>query len=147
TASSDEKLERARALGADHLVRSGGELVAAVKRITGKRGADVVVEHVGAATWEQSILACAWGGRVVTCGATSRFDAKPDLRQIFYRQIAILGSTMGSKAVMFQVLDHVAAGRLRPIVDRAFPLAEAREAHVRLENRAQFGKIVLTPGG
>jgi NADPH:quinone reductase-like Zn-dependent oxidoreductase len=145
TASSDEKLERARALGADHLVRSGPEVVAAVRRITGKRGADVVVEHVGAATWEQSILACAWGGRIVTCGATSGFEAKTDLRQIFYRQIAILGSTMGSKAVMFEVLEHVAAGRLRPVVDRSYPLAEAAAAHRRLESRAQFGKIVLIP--
>jgi NADPH:quinone reductase-like Zn-dependent oxidoreductase len=148
TASTEDKLERARALGADLLVLSRREdLVAEVKRLTGRRGADVVVEHVGTATWEQSIHACAWGGRIVTCGATSGWDARTDLRQVFYRQLAILGSTMASKAVLWTVLDHVAAGRLRPVVDRAFPLAEARAAHERLEQRAQFGKLVLLPGG
>jgi NADPH:quinone reductase-like Zn-dependent oxidoreductase len=146
TASSDEKLARARSLGADHLIRSGPGLVEAVRALTGKRGAHVVVEHVGAATWEQSILCVAWGGRIVTCGATSGYDARTDLRQVFYRQIAILGSTMGSKAHLFQVLDHAAAGRLRPVVDRTFPLAEAAQAHRHLEDRAQFGKVVLLPG-
>ena len=146
TAGSDEKLARARQLGADHLVPSrSGDLLAAVKRITGKRGVDVVIEHVGAATWEQSILACAWGGRIVTCGATSGHDAHTDLRHVFFRQLSILGSTMGSKGSLFTVLEHVAAGRLRPVVDRTYPLAEAREAHRRMEDREQFGKIVLIP--
>src|SRR5262249_54283439 len=109
TAYSDEKLVRARGLGADHLVHSREEdVVAAARRITGKGGVDGVGEHVGAATWEQSILACAWGGRIITCGATSGFEAKTDLRHVFFRQIAILGSTMGSKAMMFPILDHAA---------------------------------------
>src|SRR5207244_6375457 len=136
---------RAGALGADHLVLSSSNVVAEVRRITGKRGVDVVIEHVGAATWETSLLACAWGGRIVTCGATSGHDAKTDLRHVFFRQIAILGSTMGSKSVLFTVLDHMAAGRLRPVVDRTLPLAQAAEAHRLLEERAQFGKIVLLP--
>ena len=145
TASSDEKLQKAKELGADHLVSSRGDVIAAVRKLTGKRGVDVVIEHVGAATWEQSIMCSAWGGRIVTCGATSGFEAKTDLRHVFFRQIAILGSTMGSKSVMFRVLDHVAAGRLKPVVDRTLPLSEAREAHRLLEDRAQFGKIVLIP--
>jgi NADPH:quinone reductase-like Zn-dependent oxidoreductase len=146
TASTDEKLARARALGADYLVSSAtGDLLAEVKRITGKRGVDVVVEHTGAATWERSIQACAWGGRIVICGATSGFDARTDLRHVFFRQLAILGSTMGSKSMMFDVVRHVEAGRLRPVIDRTFPLWDAVEAHRYLEARTQFGKVVLVP--
>ena len=145
TASSDDKLARARDLGADFTVRSGDALVDEVKRITGKRGVDVVVEHTGADTWPQSILACARGGRIVTCGATSGWDARTDLRHVFFRQLQILGSTMGPKGDLFTILDHVAAGRLRPVVDQVYPFAEAPDAHRRLEDRAQFGKIVLTP--
>ncbi len=143
TASGDHKLEKARALGAQHTVRSGDGVLDEVKRVTGKRGVDVVFEHTGAATWTQSILACARGGRIVTCGATSGFDARTDLRHVFFRQIQILGSTMGSKGSLFTILDHVAAGRLQPVLDRTFPLAEAAAAHRRLEDRAQFGKLVL----
>lgn len=143
TASSDEKLAKAKELGADHLVDSKGDVLGAVKRITGKRGVDVVIEHVGAATWETSILAAARGGRIVTCGATSGYEAKTDLRHVFFRQLQILGSTMGSKSALFKVLDHVVAGRLRPVVDRVFPLADAQAAHRHLEGRGQFGKVVL----
>ena len=144
TASSDDKLARAQLLGAHHVVNSqSGDVLGMVKRVTGKRGVDVVVEHTGAATWEQSILACAWGGRIVTCGATSGWDAKTDLRHVFFRQLAIMGSTMGSKGMLFEVLDHVSAGRLRPVIDRTFPLWEAPDAHRYLEARGQFGKVVL----
>jgi NADPH:quinone reductase-like Zn-dependent oxidoreductase len=146
TASTDEKLGRARELGADHTVLSTGDVLETVKRVTGKRGVDIVVEHTGAATWPTSILATARGGRIVTCGATSGYDAKTDLRHVFYRQIAIFGSTMGSKGDLFPLLDHVAAGRLRPVLDATYPLSSAKEAHLRLENRAQFGKIVLEVG-
>jgi NADPH:quinone reductase-like Zn-dependent oxidoreductase len=146
TASTEEKLRRALELGADHVVNHAEQdLVAEVKRLTDKRGADVVFEHIGAATWQKSILACARGGRVVTCGATSGWDARTDLRHVFFRQITILGSTMGSKSVLFDVIDHVRAGRLRPVVDRVMPLAEAAEGHRLLEERAQFGKVVLVP--
>jgi NADPH:quinone reductase-like Zn-dependent oxidoreductase len=145
TASTEDKLRRAGELGADHLVLSTGDVLGEARRITGKRGVDVVFEHVGAATWETSLSACAWGGRVVTCGATSGFAAKTDLRHVFFRQLSILGSTMGSKGSLFTILDHVAAGRLKPVVDRTLPLAQAAEAHRLLDERAQFGKIVLIP--
>lgn len=146
TASSDDKLARARALGADETINHRTQdLVAEVKRLTGKRGVDIVFEHVGAEVWPKLILATARGGRIVTCGATSGWDARTDLRHVFFRQLEILGSTMGPKGDLFPILDHVAAGRLTPIVDRTMPLAEAQAAHRLLESRAVFGKIVLIP--
>jgi NADPH:quinone reductase-like Zn-dependent oxidoreductase len=145
TASTAAKLDRARTLGADHVVSSAEQnVLGEVRRITDRRGVDVVFEHVGAATWKESILACARGGRIVTCGATSGFEAATDLRHIFFRQVSILGSTMGSKSVLFDVLEHVRAGKLRPVVDRVLPLAEAAEAHRLLEERIVFGKVVLS---
>jgi NADPH:quinone reductase-like Zn-dependent oxidoreductase len=144
--TSDEKLARARQLGADDVINvTTQDLVGQVRALTGKRGADVVFEHVGKALWDKAILACARGGRLVTCGATSGFDAATDLRHVFFRQISILGSTMGSKGDLWQILDHVRAGKLRPVVDRVLPLAEARQAHEILESGGQFGKVVLTP--
>jgi NADPH:quinone reductase-like Zn-dependent oxidoreductase len=138
------KTERAIALGADHVIDSNTQdFVAEVKRITGKRGADVVVEHVGGDVMTKSILAVAAGGRIVTCGATAGFEPAIDLRHVFARQIAILGSTMGSKGSLFGILEHVHAGRLRPVVDRVLPLWEAAEAHRVLEAREAVGKIVL----
>jgi NADPH:quinone reductase-like Zn-dependent oxidoreductase len=146
TASSDEKLARARALGADETINHGSaDLVAEVRRLTGKRGVDVVVEHVGAAVWPKVILCAARGARIVTCGATSGFDAHTDLRHVFFRQLEILGSTMAPKGDLFPVLAHVAAGRLRPVIDRVMRLEEAAEAHRLLEGRAPFGKLLLTP--
>lgn len=145
TASSQEKLDRAKALGADFLVdHSAPRWDKAVRQIVGKDGVDVVFEHVGAATWKQSIRLAAWGGRIVTCGATSGFDAETDLRHIFFRQIAIFGSTMGSKAVLYDVIKLVGQGVLKPVVDRVLPLADVAEAHELLEERKVFGKVVLT---
>jgi len=146
TASSDEKLARARALGADATINhKTHDLVAEVKRLTGKRGVDVVFEHVGAAVWPQVILCAARGGRIVTCGATSGFEARTDLRHVFFRQLEILGSTMARKGDLYPILAHAAAGRLRPVIDRVLPLAEAAQAHRLLEARAPFGKVVLRP--
>lgn len=146
TAGSDDKLARLRELGAEATVNyRTADFVAEVKKLTGRRGVDVVFEHVGGATFEGSVRAVATGGRIVTCGATSGFKPEVDLRHIFFRQIAVLGSTMGSKGALLQVLEHVAAGRLRPIVDRTMPLAEAAGAHRLLESRAVFGKVVLEP--
>jgi NADPH:quinone reductase-like Zn-dependent oxidoreductase len=143
-AGGDAKTERARALGADHVIDSTTQdFVAEVKRITGKRGADVVVEHVGGEVMARSVLAVAAGGRIVTCGATAGFQPAIDLRHVFARQIAILGSTMGSRGSLFPILDHVRAGRLRPVVDRVLPLWEAAEAHRVLEAREAVGKVVL----
>ncbi|HEY8375425.1 MAG TPA: zinc-binding dehydrogenase [Nannocystis sp.] len=148
-ASSEAKLARARELGAELTFRSDDpEWERAVRAVpwVGKRGVDVVFEHTGAATWAASLRLCRRGGVVVTCGATSGFEATTDLRQVFFRQLQVLGSTMGSKALLFPILGHVERGALRPVVDRTFPLEQAAEAHRYLDRREQFGKVVLTVG-
>jgi NADPH:quinone reductase-like Zn-dependent oxidoreductase len=146
TASSDEKLAQATELGADEVVNySNEDWPKEVKRLTNKRGVDVVFEHTGAATWAGSISSLTTGGRLVTCGATSGFAAQTDLRQVFYRHLTILGSFMGSKAELLAALKFVENGKIRPVIDRALPLAEARQAHELMEHRSQFGKLVLTP--
>lgn len=144
TTGSDAKAERAKALGADHVVNyATQDFVAEVKKLTAKRGADAVVEHVGGEVMAKSVLATAAGGRIVTCGATAGFTPAIDLRHVFFRQIEIVGSTMGPKGSLFTILEHVAAGRLKPVVDRVMPLWEAREAHAVIEGRQAFGKVVL----
>ena len=146
TASSDEKLEQARALGADAGVNyTNPDWPREVRRLTEKRGVDVVFEHTGAATWPGSVQALAKNGRLVTCGATSGYDARTDLRQVFYRHLNLLGSFMGSKAELLEAMKFVASGRLRAVVAETLPLAEARRAHEQMQNRAQFGKLVLVP--
>jgi NADPH:quinone reductase-like Zn-dependent oxidoreductase len=146
TTSTDEKAVHARSLGADEVINyTTQDFVAECKRLTSKKGVDVVIDHVGGEVFAKSILAAAWGGRVVTCGATSGFTPAIDLRHVFFRQIEILGSTMGSKGDLFEVLRHVERGALRPVVDRTMPLWEAAEAHRLLEERKVFGKIVLLP--
>ena len=145
TAGTDEKLAKARELGADHVINHKSQKIREeVRRITGKRGADVVFEHVGTATWDDSLASLAPSGRLVTCGATTGYDAKVDLRFLFSRQLSLLGSYMGTKSELRTVMKLVAEGRLKPIVDRVFPLAEAAAAHAYLESGAQFGKVVLT---
>jgi NADPH:quinone reductase-like Zn-dependent oxidoreductase len=144
TTSAPSKVERTRAIGADDVVCTAtADFVSEVKRLTGKRGADVVIEHLGAETMARSVLATAAGGRIVTCGATTGFTAAIDLRHVFFRQIEILGSTMGPKGALFRILAFAAERRLRPVVDRVLPLWEARAAHEALEAREVFGKIVL----
>ena len=146
TASTDEKLAHARELGADETVNyTGSDWPKEVRRLTGRKGVDVVVEHTGAATWPGSIATLKHNGRLVTCGATSGYDAQTDLRQVFYRHLNILGSFMGSKAELLEAMKFVEQGRIRAVVDRVLPLSEARQAHELIENRAQFGKIVLRP--
>ncbi|MDQ3370550.1 MAG: zinc-binding dehydrogenase [Myxococcota bacterium] len=146
TAGTDAKLARARTLGADELVNyTTGDFAAACRALTGKRGVDAVIEHVGGDVFVGSIKAVRNGGRIVTCGATAGFHPAIDLRHIFFRQIEVLGSTMGSKADLLAVLGHVAAGRLSPVVDRTLPLVQAAEAHRVLEQRAAFGRVVLEP--
>ncbi len=140
------KLARARELGADVLLdESEGDFSEAIWKATGKRGVDVVVENVGEATWAKSLRSLARGGRLVTCGATTGPMAEVDLRVLFWRQLSLLGSTMGSRADLQEVLRLVEARRLRPVVDTVMPLAKAREAQARLEGGEQFGKIVLVP--
>jgi NADPH:quinone reductase-like Zn-dependent oxidoreductase len=146
TAGSDAKCERARAIGADHAVNYAvTDFLDEVRRLTGKRGVEVVFEHVGKSTWERSLLALARGGRLVTVGATTGYDPPTDLRHVFYRSLSVLGSTMGSKGELCRVLKLVDEGRLGPVLDRVLPLARAGEAQKLLEDRAQFGKIVLNP--
>ena len=146
TASSDEKLAKARELGADQTINySRDDWPKEVRRMTERRGVDVVVEHTGAATWTGSISSLKNNGRLVTCGATSGFDAHTDLRQVFFRHLTLLGSFMGSKAELMEAMKFVAQGKIRAVVDRVFPLSEARQAHELMENRGQFGKIVLRP--
>jgi NADPH:quinone reductase-like Zn-dependent oxidoreductase len=145
TASTPAKLERARELGADvGIDYTKQDLVAECKQLTGKAGVDAVIEHVGGEVFAQSLRAVRAGGRVVTCGATAGFHPAIDLRHIFFRQVEVLGSTMGSKADLLAVLGHVQAGRLQPVVHRVLPLAQAAEAHRMLEAREAFGKLVLT---
>jgi NADPH:quinone reductase-like Zn-dependent oxidoreductase len=144
TASTDEKLAAARALGADESINhTKTEIVAEVKRLTGRRGADIVVEHVGASTFPKSIVAAAKGGRIVTCGATDGFEPVLNLRHVFWRQLSILGSTLASKERLFQVMDLMGAGRLKPVVHAVLPLEQIAEGHRLIESRAAFGKIVL----
>ncbi len=146
TAGSDAKCEKALALGADHALNYEKEdFLPAVKKLTGRRGVEVVFEHVGKKTWEKSLLVAAAGGRIVTVGATTGHDPLTDLRHVFYRQLSILGSTMGSKGELFDILQLVEQGRLRPVLDRVMPLAQAARAQELLTERAQFGKIVLQP--
>ncbi|MGA8308046.1 MAG: zinc-binding dehydrogenase [Candidatus Acidiferrales bacterium] len=147
TAGSEAKLQKARELGADEtFLHSIEHWSREVRRLTDRRGVDVVVEHVGDATWQESVASLAVGGRLVTCGATTGYEGKIDLRFLFSRHISILGSYMGSKAELYPVLDLVGRGRVRPVIDTVIPLAKAREAHERLEKREQFGKIVLRVG-
>jgi NADPH:quinone reductase-like Zn-dependent oxidoreductase len=148
TSSSDAKLERARGLGADATVNhETGDVRAAVKSVTGGLGIDVVVEHVGEATWATSLAVARQGGRVVVCGATTGPNPPAQLHRIWWKQLDVHGSTMGTRADFEGAYELVASGRARPVVDRVFPLAEARAAHERLEAGDQFGKVVLAIPG
>jgi len=145
TAGGEAKLAKARELGADHVIdHYQQDISAEVKKITGKRGVDVVVEHVGTATWPKSTESLAPSGRLVTCGATTGFDARIDLRFLFYKQWSLLGSFMGTMGELHQVLKFVFRGQIKPVVDRTFPLDQIADAHRHLENKEQFGKVVLT---
>ncbi len=146
TAGSASKLERARALGAHETIDHAGEDVAVrVRAITERRGVDVVIEHVGGRVFEQSVAALARNGRLVTCGATAGADVRLDLNTLFGRHLALMGSWMGRRSEMIDVLKCVEDGRLKPVVDRVMPLDQAREAHRRIESREHFGKVVLVP--
>jgi NADPH:quinone reductase-like Zn-dependent oxidoreductase len=146
TASTQQKLDKARELGADETINyQETDFLDEVRRLTGKRGVDVVFEHTGEATWEKSIRSLARGGRLVTCGATSGFDGGVDIRYLFSRQISLHGSYMGAKRELIEVMRLVEMGKLRGVVDRVLPLSRVAEAHRAMEDRAQFGKIVVTP--
>lgn len=145
TAGSEEKLERARALGADEAVNhSDPDWARQVRKRTG--GVDVVVEHVGEAVFAQAVSTLAYGGRLVTCGATTGIRAEVLLNHLFVKQLSLLGSYMGDFAELREVLALLEAGHLHPVVDRVFPIREAAQAHRYLESRQHFGKVVLQHG-
>lgn len=144
TAGSDAKAAKARELGADVVVNHRTQdVLETVRNVTGKRGVDVVIDHVGEATWEKSVRALARGGRLVTCGATTGPKAAIDLRVLFFKGLSLLGSTMGSKGELHTILPLVFAGKLRPVIAAVMKLDEVRRAHELLESREAFGKIVL----
>jgi NADPH2:quinone reductase len=146
TSSTEEKLGRARQLGADEVINYTEEPFERVAwELSGKRGVDVVVDSVGQATWKQSIRALGKDGRLVTCGATTGPIAETDLRYVFWRQLQILGSTMSGRAEFQAVMKLIWEGKLEPVIDQTFPLAEARKAQEVLEAGQQFGKILLRP--
>jgi NADPH:quinone reductase-like Zn-dependent oxidoreductase len=146
TAGAAWKLDRARALGADHAINHAeADVGDDLRRITGRRGVDVVFDHVGQATWETSLKALARGGRLVTCGATSGPMGATDIRYIYARQLSIHGTWLGAKRELRQVVRLVEADLVRPVVHAVLPLRDAAEAHRMLERREQFGKIVLVP--
>ena len=146
TAGDDKKSQKARELGADHVINHYQQKISEeIRRITGKQGVDIVVEHVGLATWDESVKSLKPGGILVTCGATTGFQAGVDLRFLFSRQLSLLGSFMGTMGELHEAMQHVFNGRLRPVVDRTFPLNEARAAHEYLQNSQMFGKVVLVP--
>jgi NADPH:quinone reductase-like Zn-dependent oxidoreductase len=143
--SGPAKLEQARALGAERVFdHYSADFAQEVKKATSGRGVDVLVEHVGEATWDRSMRALARGGRLVTCGATTGPHVRVDLRHLFARQLQLLGSYMGTRSELLSATPHFFAGRIRPAVDEVLPLAKAASAHERLEARQQFGKVVLT---
>jgi NADPH:quinone reductase-like Zn-dependent oxidoreductase len=144
TAGSAPKLEQALALGADHVIdHSRASIREEVKKLTARRGVDIVFEHVGTATWADSVASLAPQGRLVTCGATTGAEARLDLRHLFAKQISLLGSYMGSKHELLKVLKLVRARRLRPVVSETLPLEKAAQAQRIMEDRLHFGKVVL----
>jgi NADPH:quinone reductase-like Zn-dependent oxidoreductase len=146
TVGNREKMRRARLLGADDVINyRQSDFADEVRKLTDKRGVDVVFEHVGAATFAGSMRCLARGGRLVTCGATTGYDAKLDLRHVFFKGLSILGSTLGSKAELDELWRFVEQGRLKPVVDTVLPLSRIGEAHRLLEERKAFGKVVVTP--
>jgi NADPH:quinone reductase-like Zn-dependent oxidoreductase len=146
TAGDDRKMGKARELGADHVINHYQQKISEeVRKITNKEGVDIVIEHVGPATFDESMRSLKPGGVLVTCGATTGPQVGFDLRFLFSRQLSILGSYMGTMGELHEVLKHVFNGRLKPVVDRTFPLRDTRAAHEYMEKSSMFGKIVLNP--
>jgi NADPH:quinone reductase-like Zn-dependent oxidoreductase len=142
--SAPDKAERTRGLGAEQVFdHYSVDYSKELRRLTDGRGADIVIEHVGEATWDRSVRALATGGRLVTCGATTGFAASLDLRHLFARQLSLLGSYMGRFAELESAAQLLFDGRVTPVIDEVFPLERAADAQRRLENKGQFGKVVL----
>ena len=146
TAGADWKLEKARALGADEVINHTGQSIAdEVKRLTAKRGVDVIVDHVGAAVWDACFESLATYGRFVTCGTTAGADLKLNAQLLYGRQRTILGSFMGGKGELMDALKLIGARKLKAVIDSSFPLEEAGAAQKKMESREFFGKILLHP--
>lgn len=146
TAGGDEKLAKARELGADEVIdHYRQDISAEVRRITGKRGVDVVFEHVGRATWQKSMESLAPSGRLVTCGATTGYDVGVDLRFLFSKQYSLYGSYMGTMGELHKVLHFVFKRLVRPVIDKVYPMSEIAAAHERVERKQQFGKVIVVP--
>jgi 2-desacetyl-2-hydroxyethyl bacteriochlorophyllide A dehydrogenase len=144
--SSEEKAAKAQELGADVVINHKTEnVLERIRKLTDKKGVEIVFDHVGASIWEQNIKMLAKGGRLVTCGATSGYDARTDLRYVFYKQLQILGSTMGRKGDLITIMNLIGQGKLKPVIDRVLPLSEVRQAHQIVEEGRHFGKIVMVP--
>jgi NADPH:quinone reductase-like Zn-dependent oxidoreductase len=146
TAGDESKIEKALALGADFVIDHYKQKISEeVRKITNREGVDIVIEHVGAATWDESVRSLKSSGTLVTCGATTGPDVKLNLNHLFGRQLSLLGSYMGTMPELCDVLGHVFAGRIKPVVDRIFPLQDLRAAHEYLEKSQMFGKVVVVP--
>lgn len=144
TSGSDEKLQRAKQLGADHALITGDDVGAQIRKATAKAGVEVIIDNVGESVWMQSLQALGRGGRLVTCGATSGPLVQTDVRRLFWNQWSILGSTMGNDAEFDAVVRELRGGRLLPPIDSVLPLEQGRSAYERLASGAQFGKVVIT---
>jgi NADPH:quinone reductase-like Zn-dependent oxidoreductase len=145
-ASTEAKLEKARQLGANFLINYAAvDFDRKIRELTGRRGVDVVVDNIGADTWVKSLRSARKGGRVLTCGATTGYAPQTDLRQIFYRQVQVIGSTMGNPGEFAEVMRCVFRGQMLPVIDRVLPLSAAAQAHEAIERREIFGKVVLQP--
>lgn len=145
TVGSEEKVPKAKNLGADAVINHSKEKVAErVKALTERHGVDVVIEHIGPDVWDSCLESLAKGGRLITCGATTGGDVKLNLRYMYARQLTIKGSYMGTRAELVKAAELVGQGRLIPVIDRTFPLQEARQAQDLMLQRQFFGKIVLT---
>ena len=144
-AGTNEKCEKAGSLGANHILNYKTEdILGEIKSLTNGKGIDVVFEHVGQETWDISMKSLARGGRIVTCGATTGFEANLNLTHLFFKQQSILGSTMGSKSSFDGALALLNEGKISPVIDRIFPITEIQSAHKYLESGKQFGKVVLS---
>ena len=145
TVGSDEKIEKAKGIGADEVINHTREKVAArVRELTSGHGVDVVIEHIGPDVWDVCMESLGKGGRLVTCGATTGAEVKLNLRYVFSRQLTIKGSYMGTRAELVKAAELIGQGKLKPVIDRTYPLSEARAAQEQLLSRKFFGKIVLT---
>jgi NADPH2:quinone reductase len=146
TASTDEKLEYAKELGAEEVINyEENDFSDEIRDLTEYRGVDMVVDHIGAATWQDSLASLAKGGRIVTCGATTGGQPETDLNRIFWNQLEVIGSTMGTPGQVDAVLEKVWSGDLEPRIRETLPMSEAARAHEMLENREGFGKVVVVP--